>query len=156
MEPGEGGLLVVCVTRFPPDRLLQPEPDVFASRPGSHKSSFDRAAEAHGPYGGRQEVLGSIVPRDSPQATAVPEGCVNVTPVKAGTAVIITEATLHGVLPYTGAAGRRRHMIAVGFEPQCECSNAPARLCSASDADRCCMAWQTRAPCRRRSRGWSG
>ena len=77
------------------------------------------------------------MPRDSPQATAVPEGCVNVTPVKAGTAVIITEATLHGVLPYTGAAGRRRHMIAVGFEPQCECSNAPARLCSASD--RCCI-----------------
>ena len=58
----------------------------------------------------------------------------NVTPVKAGTAVIITEATLHGVLPYTGAAGRRRHMIAVGFEPQCECSNAPARLCSALTA----------------------
>ena len=72
------------------------------------------AAEAQGPYGGRQGVLGSIVPGDSPQATAVPEGCVNVTPVKAGTAVIITEATLHGVLPYTGAAGRRRHMIELG------------------------------------------
>ena len=28
VEPGEGGLLVVCVTRFPPDRLLVPLPAV--------------------------------------------------------------------------------------------------------------------------------
>jgi ectoine hydroxylase-related dioxygenase (phytanoyl-CoA dioxygenase family) len=99
IDAGEGGLLVV---------------------PGSHKSNFDRTDDlaAHGLYGGRQEQRGSVVNRDAPGANEVPDGCVNVAPVKAGSAVIITEATSHGVLPYTGAPGRSRNMIAFGYEPQ--------------------------------------
>ena len=94
--------------------------DVAVFGAGSHKSRFERSDDlkAHGPYGGRQEERGSIVLRDAPGATDVPDGCVNVAPIKAGSAVIITEATTHGVLPYTGGAGSCRNMVAFGYEPQ--------------------------------------
>ena len=49
---------------------------------------------------------------------ATQDGCVNVAPIKAGSAVIITEATTHGVLPYMGKPGRKRNMIVFGYEPQ--------------------------------------
>ena len=78
---------------------------------------LSRVADA-GVYGGRQETLGSVVNRATPGADIVPEGCINVAPVQAGSAVIITEATLHGVLPYMGGAGRCRSMIVLGYEPQ--------------------------------------
>ena len=68
---------------------------------------------------GCQEHHETVVHRDALAATAVPEGCVNLAPVKAGSAVIITEATTHGVLPSTRGAGRGcRCMIAFGYEPQ--------------------------------------
>ena len=85
---------------------------------GSHKSNFDRTDNlvAHGLYSERQEQRG-FVNWDAPGADEVPDGCVNVAPIKVGSAVIITEAISHGVLPYTGAPGRNRNMIAFGYEP---------------------------------------
>ena len=51
--------------------------------PGSHKLRVPRPAGPHGAYGGNQAAVGSEVP---PENQAVPPGCVNVAPVRAGDA----------------------------------------------------------------------
>ena len=51
--------------------------------PGSHKLRVPRPDGPHGAYGGDQAAVGSEV---APENRAVPPGCVNVAPVRAGDA----------------------------------------------------------------------
>ena len=82
---------------------------------GSHRSSFERPADLY---------------ENSPAAWAqhgLPDGAVNVAPVAAGDVLILPEATVHAILPWTPATRLRRFLV-LRYGPQYSGSQPLERL----------------------------
>jgi hypothetical protein len=65
----------------------------------AHDAAWDDSAEAH-----------AKIPGMRPQRGEVPEGCIKPT-LHAGDVLILPEATLHGVMPWRAAGGRKRRAL---------------------------------------------
>ena len=90
--------------------------------PGSHKARVQRPGWLFGPYGADERAaMGDFTPEQQAQRLSglpldVPDGCVK--PVlAAGDVLLMPEATLHGVMPWT-TSGRRRRTFLLRYTEQ--------------------------------------
>ena len=96
------------------DDVLAGDGGVFVL-PGSHKALVQRPGGLFGAYGADERAMGGFTPEQQAQRLTdlplrVPDGCVK--PVfAAGDILLMPEATLHGVMPWTANGRRRRTFL---------------------------------------------